>query len=98
MHGRHVIITPGVMQRLSIRRKKNIPVERGTDIARIDRSKNKTQVRHQGPRRECPHATFAAEEEVVDTAASSHGRDRSNDARDEPADENARDVRSGGDG
>ena len=79
------------------RRKKNIPIQRGSNIARIDGSENETQIRDQCPGRECPHATFAAEEKIVDTAASSHGRDRSDDAGDEPADENTRDVRSGSD-
>ena len=82
---------------IPIERKNNIPVERGSNIARIDRSENETQIRDQGPGRECPHAAFAAEEKVVDTAASRHGQDRSDDAGDEPADENARDVRSSGD-
>ena len=76
---------------------KNIPVEPCSDIARVDRSENETQIRDQCPGRECPHATFAADEEVSDTAAGSHGRDRGDDARDEPADEDTRDVRSGGD-
>ena len=80
------------------KKKRKIPVQRLSNKARIDRSKNETQIRDQSPGRECPHATFSTGEEVIDTAARRHGRDRSDDATDKAVDEDARDVRSGGDG
>ena len=51
----------------------NVPVERDGNIARVDWPKNKTQIRHQCPREESPHATFTAEK-VFDALTSSNGR------------------------
>ena len=52
----------------------NVPVERDSDIARVDWPKNKTQIRHQCPKKESPHATFSAEK-VFDALTGSNGRD-----------------------
>lgn len=73
----------------------NVPVERDSNIARINRSENKTQVRHQCPGEEYPHAIFRAEK-VFNTTTSSDGRDSGDDTGDETANEDACDIRSCG--
>ena len=68
-----------------------IPVERGSNIARIDRPENKTQIRDQSPSKVRPHATFSLEQ-VFDAKRGSHGRDRRDDASDETAGEDTSNV------
>ena len=72
-------------------REGNVPVERDGDIACVNRSENKTQIRHQCPGEEGPHASFDAEE-IFDATTGCDGRDGGDDASDETADEDACDV------
>ena len=68
-----------------------IPVERCSNIARIDRPKNKTQIRDQSPGKERPHATFSLEQ-VVDAKRRGRGRNGGDNASDETACENPSNV------
>lgn len=70
----------------------NVPVERNGYIASIDRPNDETQIRHQCPGKENPHAAFGAEE-VFDTTTSGDGRDSRNETGDETTDKDACDVR-----
>ena len=69
----------------------NLPVERDGNVARINRPKDKTQIRHQYPGKESPHAAFS-DEEVFNTMTSRDGRDGGNDTSDETANEDACDI------
>ena len=67
------------------------PIKRGSNVARIHRSENKTQIRHQCPGKQRPRATFGVEE-VFDAKASSNGWDRKDDTSDDTASEDTSDV------
>ena len=69
----------------------NLPVERGSNIARIDRPKNQTQICRHGPGKERPHAPFGIEK-VFNAKTSDDCRDRRDDASDETADEDTCNV------
>ena len=70
---------------------KSVPVERDSNIARINGPKNKTQIRRQCPGKEGPHAPFSTEE-VFNATTSSDGWDSGDDTSDETADEDASDI------
>lgn len=69
----------------------NIPVERESNIARVNRPKYEAQIHRQCPGKEGPHATFSVEK-VFNTATSSDGRDSGNGTSDETAYEDTGDV------
>ena len=69
----------------------NVPIERDSNVVRIDRPKNKTQIRHQCPGKESPHATFSAEK-IVDALMSSNGRDSRDNTGEKTPNENTCDV------
>ena len=71
----------------------NVPIERDSNTARIDRPENKTQIRRHCPGKQGPH-TIVGAEKVVNATTSSDGRDSGHDTRDETADEDACYIRS----
>ena len=73
--------------------KERLPVERSSNVARINRTEHHPQIRRQCPGKKSPHATLGViVEEVLDTETDDQGRDRGDDASDETAREDARDV------